>query len=188
MAFLPQTFNGLRDNVTSPSSLPSKMAVYFSSGALKCFSRMAVSSIRKSQQPLLFSMFVRQKSSSTQPSSADNAKEANWKCRQELAIVFRGLHYYGLSEGVCTHLTMMAPAMNGDGEVMLMIPYGLYWSQVCRHFINLRRTLLDGWRLQNSPAGTTSAWKLFMHLSKHMHGSVLSTYKHNGKSAIICRP
>ena len=162
------------------------MAVYFSSRALKCFSRMAASSIRKSQQPLLFSMSVRQKSSSTQPSSAENAKEANWKCRQDLATVFRGLDYYGLSEGVCTHLSMMAPAMNGDGEVMLMIPYGLYWSQVCRHFINLLRTL-DGWRLQNSRAGATGAWKLFMHLSKHMHGSVLSTYKHNGNSAIIYR-
>ena len=112
------------------------MAAHFLSRAMWRFSRIATSSIRKSQQPLLFSMFVRQKSSSTQPSSAENAKEANWKCRQDLATVFRGFHYYGMSEGVCTHLTMMAPAMNGDGEVMLMIPYGLHWSQVNRrHFI-----------------------------------------------------
>lgn len=65
----------------------------------------------------------------TYGSTTDYAKEANWKCRQDLATAFRGLHYYGMSEGVCTHLTMMAPAMSGDGEVMLMIPHGLHWSQ-----------------------------------------------------------
>ncbi|KAL9979598.1 hypothetical protein ACROYT_G017279 [Oculina patagonica] len=98
-------------------------------GALRHFSRVAMCPMRNLQKPSSVLMLTRHKSSSTQPNSAQNAKEANWKCRQDLATAFRGLHWYGLSEGVCTHLTMMAPAMSGEGEVMLMIPYGLHWSQ-----------------------------------------------------------
>jgi len=30
---------------------------------------------------------------------------------------------------------MIAPALSGDGEVMLMIPHGLHWSQVAILFI-----------------------------------------------------
>ena len=93
----------------------------------------AISPIRNFHKPLLVSTLTRQKSSSIQPSSAENAK-TNWKCRQDLATAFRGLHWYGLSEGVCTHFTMMAPALSGEGEVMLMLPHGLHWSQVCNNF------------------------------------------------------
>ena len=110
------------------------MASWFCRSAVRCFSRKAIShSIRESQKPLFVLLLpTRQKSTDTQPSSAENAaREANWKSRQDLAIAFRGLHCYGLSEAVCTHLTLMAPAMSGEGNVMLMIPYGLHWSQVC---------------------------------------------------------
>ena len=107
------------------------MAASLLFGVLRRSSRAAMCSIRNFHKPLSASALTRQKSSSTQPRSIEDAKEANWKCRQDLATVFRALHWYGLSEGVCTHLTMMAPALSGEGEVMLMIPYGLHWSQVC---------------------------------------------------------
>ena len=100
-------------------------------GALRRFSRKAVNnSVREFQKPISVFLLTRQRSSDTQSDSAENAREANWRCRRDLATAFRGLDWYGLSEGVCTHLTMMAPALSGDGEVMLMIPHGLHWSQV----------------------------------------------------------
>ena len=113
----------MRDSIVSNG----KMATI----VLRLLSRTAIRPIRNFHKPRYVSVLTRQKSSSTQPSSVESAKEANWKCRQDLATALRGLHWYGLSEGVCTHLTMMAPALSGDGEVMLMIPHGLHWSQVC---------------------------------------------------------
>ena len=111
-----------------------KMAASVLSGVLRRFSCTIVRPIRSFHKPWRVSVLTRLKSSSTEPSSVENAKEQNWKCRQDLATAFRGLHWYGLGEGVCTHLTMMAPALSGDGEVMLMIPHGLHWSQVCNTF------------------------------------------------------
>ena len=111
----------------------------FYARALRRFPRKALNiSIHESRQkPLYFFMLTRQNSSDTILSPAESAKKYNWKCRQDLATAFRGLDMYGLSEGVCTHLTMMAPALNGNGDVMLMIPYGLHWSQVCCSFCAL---------------------------------------------------
>ena len=116
------------------------------------FSRTVIRAIRSFQKPSPVTLLTRQKSSSTQPSSVESAKEANWKCRQDLATALRGLHWYGLSEGVCTHLTMMAPALSGDGEVMLMIPHGLHWSQVCNSFY------------------FRSFWTLLLKMLAHTHG------------------
>lgn len=56
--------------------------------------------------------------------------EANRKARIELAAAYRGLDKLNYNEGICNHLTLMAPAANGDGEIMLVIPYGLHWSEV----------------------------------------------------------
>ena len=56
--------------------------------------------------------------------------DANRKARIELAAAYRGLEKLNLNEGVCNHLTLMAPAAEGNGEVMLVIPYGLHWSEV----------------------------------------------------------
>ena len=56
--------------------------------------------------------------------------EANRRARIELAAAYRGLEKLNLNEGVCNHLTLVAPAANGNGEVMLVIPYGLHWSEV----------------------------------------------------------
>ena len=41
-----------------------------------------------------------------------------------------GFEYYELHEGVCNHLTMMAPAKSGQGQVMLLGPHGLHWKEV----------------------------------------------------------
>ena len=135
------SLHGLRFGVTLSQALlrdgiicNAKMAASVLSGVLRRLSRTAIRPIRSFHKPWPVSVLTRLKSSSTQPSSVENAKEVNWKCRQDLATAFRGLDWYGLGEGVCTHLTMMAPALSGDGEVMLMIPHGLHWSQVCNTF------------------------------------------------------
>ncbi|XP_071785432.1 putative aldolase class 2 protein CC_1201 [Asterias amurensis] len=60
----------------------------------------------------------------------NEAEQANQRAREDLATSYRGFDYYGMGEGVCNHLTLMAPARNGQGKVMLLIPYGLHWSQV----------------------------------------------------------
>ena len=60
----------------------------------------------------------------------EEAQAENWRRRVDLAASYRILEKYNLHEGVCNHLSMMAPAANGDGEVMLVIPYGLHWSEV----------------------------------------------------------
>ena len=115
-------------------TLNANMAASVLSRVLRPLHRTAINPIRGFHKPWPVSVSKRQKSSSSQPSSVEKAKEVNWKCRQDLATALRGLHWYGLSEGVCTHLTMIAPALSGDGEVMLMIPHGLHWSQVCNTF------------------------------------------------------
>lgn len=58
---------------------------------------------------------------------AEEAQTENWRCRVDLAASYRILGKYNLHEGVYNHLSMMAPATNGDGELMSVIPYGLHW-------------------------------------------------------------
>ncbi|CAL4083067.1 unnamed protein product [Meganyctiphanes norvegica] len=60
----------------------------------------------------------------------NNAWGRNRACRLELACAYRGLDKLELNEGVCNHLTAMAPAADGQGEVMLVFPYGQHWSEV----------------------------------------------------------
>ena len=60
----------------------------------------------------------------------EDAKRENWRRRVDLAACYRGFEKYGLHEGVCNHLSMRAPAVDGRGQVMLLIPYGLHWSEV----------------------------------------------------------
>ena len=61
---------------------------------------------------------------------ADEARKENWRRRVDLAAAYRGFEKYSLHEGVCNHLTVMAPAADGSGGVMLIIPFGLHWSEV----------------------------------------------------------
>ena len=63
----------------------------------------------------------------------DSTKSPKWNnknVREDLATSYRGLYLYGLSEGICNHLTAIAPARKGKGNVTLVIPYGLHWSEV----------------------------------------------------------
>ncbi|KAG0728408.1 Adducin-related protein C1289.14 [Chionoecetes opilio] len=55
---------------------------------------------------------------------------SNKAARLELAAAYRGLDQLGLNEGVCNHLSMMAPYADGQGKAMLVISYGLHWSEV----------------------------------------------------------
>ena len=59
-----------------------------------------------------------------------DAAAANKKARFELAASYRGMEKYNFHEAVCNHLSVVCPAANGQGEVMLLIPYGLHWKEV----------------------------------------------------------
>ncbi|XP_065062010.1 putative aldolase class 2 protein PA3430 [Rhopilema esculentum] len=61
--------------------------------------------------------------------SQDPAK-ANYEARCDLAACYRILYNLGFSEGTCNHLSLSCPAKDGSGKVMLIIPYGLYWTEV----------------------------------------------------------
>ncbi|XP_072013856.1 putative aldolase class 2 protein CC_1201 [Amphiura filiformis] len=55
---------------------------------------------------------------------------SNYQARVDLAASYRGMHFYGMGEGVCNHLTLRAPAADGNGDVMLLVPHGTHWSEV----------------------------------------------------------
>ncbi|XP_031550554.1 uncharacterized protein LOC116287981 [Actinia tenebrosa] len=59
----------------------------------------------------------------------EEAKRLNWQGRVDLAAAFRGLESMNFHEGICNHLSLVVPASNGDGKVMLMIPYGYHWRE-----------------------------------------------------------
>ncbi|CAM1318905.1 Uncharacterised protein g7061 [Pycnogonum litorale] len=60
-----------------------------------------------------------------------NAMDENRRNRVELAAAHRGLDMCDLSEGVCNHLTTLAPAKDHPNTtVMLAASYGLHWSEV----------------------------------------------------------
>ncbi|XP_002735952.1 putative aldolase class 2 protein PA3430 [Saccoglossus kowalevskii] len=59
-----------------------------------------------------------------------DAAQRNYEARVDLAAAYRGICNYGLSEGVCNHLSVNAPASNGSGRLMLLIPHGLHWKEV----------------------------------------------------------
>ena len=48
--------------------------------------------------------------------------EENTRIRRQLALAYRLIDRLELNEGACNHLTAMAPAKSGDGEVMLVVP------------------------------------------------------------------
>lgn len=51
-----------------------------------------------------------------------NASDENVRIRRQLALAYRLIDKLKLNEGVCNHLTAMAPAKNGKGTVMLVAP------------------------------------------------------------------
>jgi len=60
----------------------------------------------------------------------EEARLENWRRRVDLAASYRIFERLNLHEGVCNHMSMMAPAATGEGQVMLIVPYGLHWSEV----------------------------------------------------------
>ena len=47
--------------------------------------------------------------------------------REDLAAAYRLADRYGLSEGICNHLTLAVPDRD---DRFLLIPYGMHWSEV----------------------------------------------------------
>ncbi|KXJ06413.1 uncharacterized protein LOC110254377 [Exaiptasia diaphana] len=60
----------------------------------------------------------------------EEARMANWEGRVDLAAAFRGLEMMDFHEGICNHLSLIVPAENGDGEVMLMNSHGNHWKEI----------------------------------------------------------
>ncbi|GFQ70429.1 adducin-related protein C1289.14 [Trichonephila clavata] len=71
--------------------------------------------------------FIRHFSSN---STLSSRKEINKEIRTRLAAAYRGLDSYGLNEGVCNHLSAIAPSSKIDEDIMLIIPFHLHWSEV----------------------------------------------------------
>ena len=72
--------------------------------------------------------FLRRRNYSVVAETIEKGK--NYQRRIDLAAAYRGFEKYGFHEGVCNHLSAIAPASNGQGEVMLITPYGFHWSEV----------------------------------------------------------
>ena len=51
-----------------------------------------------------------------------SVKTENLRIRRELALAYRLIDKLQLNEGACNHLTAMAPAQSGQGQVMLVVP------------------------------------------------------------------
>ncbi len=56
--------------------------------------------------------------------TSHNAERA---ARVDLAAAYRLADHFGLSEGICNHLTLAVP---GEVDRYLLIPHGLHWSEV----------------------------------------------------------
>jgi len=52
----------------------------------------------------------------------EDAASRNTALRYQLAVVYRTLERLNLSEGICNHLSVLAPARSGHGQVMLLAP------------------------------------------------------------------
>lgn len=70
----------------------------------------------------------------TEGSKPYTVPEGSWgrnkAARLELAASYRILDSLGLNEGVCNHLSVMAPRADGQGDGMLVFPYGMHWTEV----------------------------------------------------------
>ncbi|XP_071823494.1 putative aldolase class 2 protein PA3430 [Apostichopus japonicus] len=71
-----------------------------------------------------------QSTASKSNQSLSEVIKENYAARVELAVAYRAMEYYNMHEGVCNHLSLRAPAKDGNGDVMLLLRYGTHWSQV----------------------------------------------------------
>lgn len=85
----------------------------------------------KSYRPVSLAFrFYRNFSKCSNASPNNGRADKNAEIRTRLAAAYRGLDFYGLNEGICNHLSAIAPGVEVDEDVMLIIPYGLHWSEV----------------------------------------------------------
>ena len=66
----------------------------------------------------------------------ENPAEENTRIRRQLALAYRLIDRLQLNEGACNHLTAMAPAKDGKGQIMLVVPGKAF-------IINLKYILLS---------------------------------------------
>ncbi|GIY07584.1 adducin-related protein C1289.14 [Caerostris darwini] len=80
-------------------------------------------------------------------SFSTDKRSINKEIRFRLASAYRGLDSYGLNEGVCNHLSAIAPSSKTDEDIMLIIPFNLHWSEVtpsCLLEINNKNEVIVG--------------------------------------------
>jgi len=83
------------------------------------------------------------------------------QARIDLAAAYRLANMYGLSEGVCNHLTLMVP---GDAEKFLLVAHGTHWSQVRASellVVDVYGNLIEG-------DGKVESTAFFIHARLHM--------------------
>ncbi|XP_031551203.1 uncharacterized protein LOC116288538, partial [Actinia tenebrosa] len=94
----------------------------------------------------------------------EEAKRLNWQGRVDLAAAFRGLESMNFHEGICNHLSLVVPASNGDGKIMLMLPYGYHWSEAKPDLlvgVNFKGEVVEG-----QEEVEASAWTIHLGIHK----------------------
>jgi ribulose-5-phosphate 4-epimerase/fuculose-1-phosphate aldolase len=110
------------------------------------------------------------------------ASPALWQARVDLAGVYRMSHNARFNEGVCNHLTVMAP---GHDDKFLVIAYGLMWSEVTASnllLVDKTGKVLEG---EGKPEHTA----FFIHSELHMAdpvNNVCILHTHQPYASAIC--
>lgn len=90
----------------------------------------------------------------------------NWELRCELATAYRAFERYGMSEGICNHLTSKAPSLFKHEGVALVIPYGTYWSEITpENLIGI--DMGSGELIEGSSKPDTTAFSIHLGIYRH---------------------
>lgn len=101
--------------------------------------------------------------------STAEAVTKNSDIRRQLAIAYRGLDKLGLNEGICNHLSAMAPARSGEGQVMLLAPLHQAFSEVTPE--SLIGVSLAGQVVEGTCEVETSAFSIHLGLRQSRPGA-----------------
>lgn len=102
-----------------------------------------------------------------------------WRARCELAAAYQLCDKLGFNEGVCNHLTCVAP---GREDAFLCAPYGLAWSEVTAS--NL--VMIDGTGKILQGDGEIDATAFFIHLAIHRAGHFCVLHTHMPRASALC--
>lgn len=102
-----------------------------------------------------------------------------WRARVDLAAAYQLCDAYGYNEGVCNHLTCVAP---GRDDAFLVAPYGLAWSEVTAS--NL--VMIDGSGKILEGPGEVDATAFFIHLAIHRAGVACVLHTHMPRASALC--